>query len=209
MPRKAKLVLLAFCLLCSHITVAGLVLYYSDSGNQPATSAQKRNTKNDSSASVIRLYEVNFDKADWSQVVLWLVKETNLEFVGDDVPVGQVTLKSRKKLSIGELFDKLNERMMIDNHILVRKNSTFAIHPADERIPLKFVPVVSPLELSKRGKTEQVALILPLRIMDGESAGNVVRKRLSQFGDVKAYNQDSLLVQDQAAKVRAIMSSIK
>ncbi len=154
-------------------------------------------------------FEVKFEKAEWSTVIEWLSKETDLQFISKHQPKGQVTLKPAKKLSIGELIDQLNAVADLEDQLIIRKEISFAFHPTDERISLSMTPLVTLEQLAKRGKTEYVGVIVPLVGIKNDTIRDQVRKSLSQFGEAQSYGTDQLMIRDKVENIQLVITAIK
>ncbi len=157
-----------------------------------------------------KLYEVKFDKTEWKQVFEWLETQSGLMFLSKDTPTGTCTLKTlpNKKYTLGELMDLFNERLELDNYIILRKAQSFAIVPASEKIDRIWVPTVNAEDLAKRGKTEVVQMVIPLVTLNAEDVLPQVKKSLSKFGEVSQFGTDKLLMVDKADNVRFVLKVI-
>ena len=110
-----------------------------------------------------KTYTVDFDNAEWTTVFKWLTEETKLIFISTVVPKGTLTLKSDGQYTLSQLFDLLDEVLEQKNWIIIRREHSFLIHPADEKIPPELLPQIKVEDLSKRGNREFVQVIIALK----------------------------------------------
>ena len=97
---------------------------------------------------------------------------------------------------------------MAEKWILIRREKTFLLHPADEKIDPTLVPRISLDELPKRGRMELVQVSIPAK---GWLANDVlpdVKKLLGPFGSVVPLRNDSLVVQDTAGNIAKIQKTL-
>ncbi len=154
-----------------------------------------------------------FDMADkpWKHVFEWYADQTGLPFVGTNVPTGTFTFigPRNKKYTLEEITDILNEALLAQKFILVRRAASFTVLPADEKIDPTLLPRVSLDDLEKRGRTELVTVMMPLKRKASEIAPDV-KKLLGPFGSVVVLeNANQLLLQDTAGNLRQICQTIK
>ena len=109
-------------------------------------------------ATPVKTVSVHFEKAGWDEVLDWYAKETGLTLITTVKPTGTVAIKPGKdrKFTVGEVTDLINEAMMQQKFILIRRHMTFFIQPSDEKIDPTLLPRVAPSELADRGRTEIV-----------------------------------------------------
>ena len=114
------------------------------------------------------------------------------------------------KLTLEEITDILNEGLMAQKYILIRRMATFTVLPADEKIDPTLVPRVRLDELEKRARTELVSVLLPLTRVKAEDIGPDVKKMMGPFGEVVVLGKgNALLLQDTAGNLRLIAQTIK
>jgi type II secretion system protein D len=156
-----------------------------------------------------KLYTVAFEDTQWSKVFEWLQKETGLTFITTVKPTGSVTVKSDKKYTLPELFDLLNELLAQQKYVILRGSQTFTIHPADERIPTQSLAQITLDELAKRGDTEVVRVVIPLKTVIAEDVAPQAKKLLSNFGEVAPFGSNQLIITDKVRNIRSIRSFIE
>ena len=83
----------------------------------------------------------------------------------------------------------------------MRRDVSFLIHPADEKIDPTLIPRVEPSELKHSGKTELVQVVIPAEAV--QDLAPEVRKLLSPFGSATSV-KGALVVMDTAGNVTRI-----
>ncbi|MCI0700724.1 MAG: hypothetical protein L0241_06555, partial [Planctomycetia bacterium] len=92
---------------------------------------------------------------------------------------------------------------------LIRRQATFTVVPADEKIDPTFVPRIKLDELDKRARTELVQVVIPLKTLVADDLVPDVKKMLGPFGSVVAVNRtNSLIVQDLAGNLQKIVKTL-
>jgi hypothetical protein len=82
--------------------------------------------------------------------------------------------------------------------------------PADETIDPTLIPEVTVQELRKRGKTELVALMVPLMFVQAKDMAPEIKKLLGPFGSVVPLEiSNQLLVRDTAGNLLRIDAIIQ
>ena len=151
----------------------------------------------------------SFEDKKWSEVIDWFKRESGLVFAGTITPTGTVTIKPTpgKKYTIPEVIDLLNE-MLAPRYVIIRREQTFTIWPADEPIESQDVARITEEELAKRGKTEVVQLVVSLGALNADETVPQLKVMLSSFGKISPLGGNSVIVQDKAGNVRRIKTEI-
>jgi type II secretory pathway component GspD/PulD (secretin) len=151
----------------------------------------------------------SFENKPWSQVIDWFKTESGLVYASTYTPTGSVTIKPNagKKYTIPEVIDLLNE-MLAPKSVLIRREQTFTIWPADEPIESQDVARITEDDLAKRGKTEVVQLVVSLGSLNAEETVPQLKVMLSSFGKISPLGGNSVIVQDKAGNVRRIKTEI-
>jgi hypothetical protein len=149
-----------------------------------------------------------FDEAPWRIVLRWLADRTGKEVIGFR-PTGTFTFKANpnRDYTIGEVIDVLNETLSSSRqpYLLIHRKQNIVIVPADEKVDAALVPRLSVDELSARGKSEIVSVVISLGSLKAREVATDVRKLLGPFGDATALDMGNRLVlQDCAGNVRRI-----
>jgi hypothetical protein len=158
---------------------------------------------------------VSFEMRDkpWAQVFEWLSDETGLPVCRSIWPSGTFTYIAPKKgnlnnRTIADVLDIFNAALRSQQFAIVRQNRQFIIVPGESG------PVGPRLanveELAKHPKTELVALVVPLNILQADICGPLLITRMSTSGEVYDLPaQNSLYLQDDVATLKRVVATIK
>jgi type II secretion system protein D len=151
-----------------------------------------------------------FDKASWDTVFAWFSKVSGLQLITTHRPNGTVTLTVDNK-TIPEVIDLINEVLSGEKYVLVRREQSFSLYPADEKIPVEWLRRIPADQLPKQGKTEVVQTVIPLRTVAADDIAPQIKqgKLLTNFGEVAPFGPSSLIVTDKVANIRNIVQAIK
>jgi RNA polymerase sigma-70 factor (ECF subfamily) len=157
-------------------------------------------------------YTFSMQNKPWKDVLEWFSDQTDLVFVGTRKPSGTFTFVSPKgkEYTISEIVDILNEALMAekDKYILIVREKTFTLHPADEPLP-RNLPASSLEDLPKKGKTEIVRLIVTLKEGRATDVAPTVKKLMSPFGDViPIWESNALILIDTAGSLREVVKTL-
>jgi general secretion pathway protein D len=150
-------------------------------------------------------------------VIEWLADQTGMPVSTSSAkPTGTLTFISPtvngqpKQYAIPEVIDILNDELLKQNMILVRRAKTFTVEAADKPIDPAALPRVAPNELEQYGNTEMVSVVFPLRAIVASDFATEVKGMLGPFGSVQAIEHANLLVvQDTAGNLKRINKIIK
>jgi type II secretory pathway component GspD/PulD (secretin) len=149
----------------------------------------------------------------WSSVLEWYSDISGLPFVGKHRPRGTATFippKNKRQYTLGEITDILNELLVAQDYILVRRTASFTVLPADEKIDLSLLPRVRVEDLKKRGRTELVTLVVTLKTHNAANVASQVKKLMGKFGAVVVLERtNQLVLQDTAGTLRQIQRTIQ
>ena len=157
-------------------------------------------------------FSMRFQNVAWDDVLDWYGKTSGLTPILTVKPKGQFTFlppKADQKYTLAEITDILNEALASQKFILIRRQVTFIIHPADEKIDRTEVPLVELGDLATRGKTELVQVLIPLKLLTAEETAPEIRRLLSPFGTVSDLKNNTLIVLDTAQNVSRIYKMIQ
>lgn len=191
---------------------AAPVLAVKAEDKKPAEPKKVEEPKKDPLAAE-RTIGVNFDGAQWQEVLDWYQKESGLILNTTVKPTGGVTIKPGRdrKFTLGEVTDLLNESMVLQKFILIRYNTTFTIWPVDEKLDTTLFPAVTPSELIRRGKTELVKCVVgPLKTLSAAEIRPEVEAMLTPFGKVQLFERsNSFQITDKAGNILRIKDLLK
>ena len=149
-----------------------------------------------------------FDKASWDVAFAWLEKVSGQRLITTSRPSQSLTLKVENK-GVPEIVDLYNEALAGEKYILVRREQSFGIYPADEKLPKDIIRRVTIADLPKLGKTEFVSVMIPLKSIAAADVQPQVKKMLSVFGDVYALGTSNLVVEDKVGNIRTLILNLK
>jgi WD40 repeat protein len=174
---------------------------------QPTTPAQGPVPSAPANKPTEKRFRFEFRNKPWGEVFEWLSDQTGRPVVAATKPTGSVTLKAEDVTLLG-VIDLLNELLVPQKFLLIRRDASFTVVPADERIDPALVPRVRVDELAGRGRSELVSVVLPLGSLAGKNLSQDVRKMLGPFGEVTVLPNHRLLLQDTAGNLRRIVEAI-
>src|SRR5262245_55650940 len=161
--------------------------------------------------------KVRFEFRDkrWAEVLEWLTEQTALPVISNNKPSGTFTFIAPKingqprEYTIPEVIDIINESLSQQKFMLIRREASFTIVAADEIISDWILPRIRPDDLSARGKTEMVSIVLQLNVLVAEDMVPEVRKMMGPFGDVVALTKSNqLMMKDTAGNLARIVKTI-
>jgi RNA polymerase sigma factor (sigma-70 family) len=157
-------------------------------------------------------YSFEMREQPWIKVLEWYTEISGLPYIGISKPTGACTFipPKDKKYTVAEITDILNEALNAQNYILLRRDASFTVLPADEKIDPTFVPRVRLDDLDKRGKSELVSVVIPLTVLNAREIGPDVKKMQGPFGTIVVLEKgNQLILQDTAGNLRIIRQTIK
>jgi hypothetical protein len=153
-----------------------------------------------------------FHAAPWRKVLEWLADRNGLPYIGT-VPAGTFTFippRRDRTYTDTEVMDILNEALLRQNYLLIRRPTAFILVPADERVEGARLPLVRPADLGQYGRNELVTMIVQLKSVSVEEIAPEVRKMLGPFGratPVKTANQ--FVLQDLVGNLQQVYAALK
>ena len=150
-----------------------------------------------------------FEDKPWPQVLDWFAKESGLLLVTTTKPTGSLTLKSDRQYTIPEVIDLLNDALSQQKFILIRREQSFSVFPADEKIQIEYVSRITPDQLPKRGRSEYVQVVVPIKTLTAEDIVPQLKKLISTFGEVAPFGSNQIIITDKAGNIRNIVEYIK
>jgi RNA polymerase sigma factor (sigma-70 family) len=159
-----------------------------------------------------KMYTFGFRNTPWADVLAWYAAESGLTDATTEKPTGNVTIMPPKdrKFTFGEITDLINESLMAQKRVLLRRQATFIVVPADEKIDSTLIPRIELSELPNRGKTELVQVLILLKELDAKDTAPEVQRLLSPFGSISAFAKtNTLLVMDTVGSIQRIAKTIE
>jgi RNA polymerase sigma factor (sigma-70 family) len=149
----------------------------------------------------------------WASVLEWYSDLSGLPYVGTVKPTGTFTFlppPGKRQFTIEEVTDFLNEALLTQRYLLIRRDASFTVLPAEEKIDPTLLPRVGIDDLEKRGRTELVTVVLPLTNLTAKDLAPDVKKMLGPFGEIVLLEKaNQIILQDTAGNLRRIHQTIK
>jgi type II secretory pathway component GspD/PulD (secretin) len=127
-------------------------------------------------------------------------------------PTGTFTFISPvpgKTYSIPQVIDILNEALAAQKCLIVRREQSMAILPADEPFDARILRRLAPEELDRCGKTEVVCIVVPLQKLVAADVTKDVKKMLGPLGEVIALERaNQLVLVDTAGNLQRIYKTL-
>jgi hypothetical protein len=161
----------------------------------------------------VKTASLEFRDASWQRVLEWLSDFSGLYFTGTP-PSGRFTFVSprgAKPYTVAEIIDILNEALLQQKLLLIRRELSFTIVPADARMePMRLLQL--PIEsLPEYGKTEMASVMLKLHALAAEDIASEVKKKIAgPCGEVIALKKSNqLLLTDMVGNLRVMSKTIE
>jgi type II secretory pathway component GspD/PulD (secretin) len=149
----------------------------------------------------------------WSAALEWLSSTTGLPIIAGAQPTGTfsyIAPRAGRKYTLGEVIDIFNEGLAAKNYVLIRREKSILLTAADQPLDPVLVPRVSVAELSKRGNTEIVSVVISLKSLTADEFAPEVKRLLGAFGDVVVLSRaNRLVVRDAAGNLRRMINIIQ
>ncbi|VTS06166.1 secretin N-terminal domain-containing protein [Tuwongella immobilis] len=152
----------------------------------------------------------------WTSVLEWLSEQTGLPVITTVKPTGSFTFIAPKvgtkprQYTLPEVMDILNEALINQKFLLIRREASFTIVPADERIDPAILPRITIDDLPNRGKTEIVSVVVQLNTTPADELAPELKRMMGPFGDIVPLTRaNQLIMQDTVGNLRRILANIK
>jgi hypothetical protein len=135
-----------------------------------------------------KLGSFGFRTKPWAQVLEWLGDQTGLPVISDTRPMGTFTFippRGARSYSTRELVDILNEALLKQNLLLLRRANSFILVPSDKKLdPMPARGPIRPENLEEYPSAQVVSLLVRLRSATAEKVAADVKKLLGPSGEV-------------------------
>ncbi|MBI1918167.1 MAG: hypothetical protein HYS12_26040, partial [Planctomycetes bacterium] len=148
----------------------------------------------------------------WDAVFRWLKEETGKPVIAQIKPTGtcSVLIPEKAEYTLPETIDLINQALIDQKYILVQRENSFALVPADEKIDAILVMPEELKNLDKHGNTEVVRVTLPVKGINVEDIQADIQRMLSKFGDVVVFPRvNQLVITDTVATIRLVERSLR
>ena len=180
--------------------------------SEPATKADRPPRKANAAKSEPKTFTFEMRDKPWPFVFEWYAEISGLPYVGQSKPTGTFTFiptRNKTQYTLTEITDILGEALLAQKYLLVRRETSFTVLPADEKVDPILVPQIRPEDLDNRGKTELVRVVMPLNAGLAVNFEGDVRKLLGRFGDVMVMEwANQLIIQDTAGNLQRIRDMV-
>jgi ferric-dicitrate binding protein FerR (iron transport regulator)/predicted Zn-dependent protease len=165
----------------------------------------------------LKTYPFECKNKSWAEALDYLKDLTGLPLATTYRPTGSITFEpetlpngKKKQYTVPEIFDVLNEKLMVQKFMLIRRAATFTVWPADELIPPELIPFLDLEELFNRGKTEVVKINYPLKTLNPDTLAPAIAKMKGPFGQVIVIDEaNRLILIDTVQNIRGIIKMIE
>jgi hypothetical protein len=163
-------------------------------------------------------YAFRWEKAQWTKVLRGLADATGLPVITQNQPAGVFTFllpkvdgKEDKKYTIPEIIDILNEALLAQNLMIVRRQASLGVFPAAKLDPAIFRTVrIADLEPDNLAESEMVRVVYPLKNLKADNLAPGVKLMTGPFGQVVPLEEPNQLVLiDTVANLRTIVATIR
>jgi type II secretory pathway component GspD/PulD (secretin) len=159
---------------------------------------------------------VAFEMRDkpWSAVLEWLADQSGLPVSTNFKPTGTFTFiapkaSSERRYTISQVIDILNEALINQKYLLIRRDQSIIIVPSDEKIDPAILPRLNVEDLEYRGKSELAQVVLPLKSLVAEDLKPEIKPMMGPFGEVVAMARaNQLVLQDTVGNLRRVIRII-
>ena len=148
----------------------------------------------------------------WGTVFEWLADKSGLPFISRDVPTGSFNFIARKdqKYTIPQIIDIINDGLLLQNYVLIKRKTSFTVVPAGEIDPSQLTLHVARTGTDEHGKTEIVYTIVKLKTLVAKDMAIEVKKQMGPFGRVVTLaTMNQLQLQDTVANLERIVATIE
>jgi len=150
-----------------------------------------------------------------SGVLKWLSDQLGIPLVGTAFPTGSFTFNPPvingvvQTYTLPEVVDLINQELQRQKWVLIRYKDHFTVVPSDADLPS--FPRINLDELPRRGASEVVSLVYPLKKMGAAELEPEVQKMLMQpFGKVLVLAASNrLILQDNVKSLKQIIETLR
>ncbi len=159
-----------------------------------------------------KTYNFAMAKQPWSQVFQFITDKTDLPFIGVNVPTGTFTFTPPKgrEYTLGEIVDIINDALLTQAEnqkwLFIRRERSFTVIPADQKLDPSLLRIVKIEELPTLGRTELVRVQKQVTGLNVEEVATTLQKAMSQFGQALALpDSNTLIMTDTAGSLEGVL----
>jgi type II secretion system protein D len=152
------------------------------------------------------------EKKKWSEVFEFLTDKTGLPFIGVNVPQGTFNFipPKGKEYSLGEIVDIINDALLTNPEnqkwLFVRRERSFTVIPADQKLDPSLIRLVDIKDLPECGRTEIVRIQKQLQVVNALETAPTLEKAMSQFGRALAIEEsNTVIMTDTAGSLQGVL----
>src|SRR5262249_6385256 len=149
----------------------------------------------------------------WPDVFTWLTKETGKPVISNYKVNGTFTVHvpENAEYTLAETIDLINEALLEQNYVLLQREKTFTVWPADKKLPSDYIRRVGVEKLANLRKTEVVEIVVTLKALDAEKFQGTVKRMLGvNFGEVVAIEGvNQLVIQETVNRLEQVLRTIE
>lgn len=156
------------------------------------------------------LISINFDQVDIRTMLKTIGDITGINFIVDESLRGTVTVMSRTKIRLGEIYEVLESILEVKGYAAVPAGNLVKIVPRAEAVKRNLQVRIgsNPLEIPENDSL--VTQIIPLKYADATEVGNVVRPLLATGAHMAIYpTTNSILITDTSSNIHHIAKIIQ
>jgi hypothetical protein len=151
-------------------------------------------------------------EGDWKIVLAWLTDVSDLPVISLTMPKGKVEIKAKfdQKPSVTEIIDMLNEVLLPQRLVIIRRAASILICDPNEPMDphVQRFDVLDDLE--KVGKYEIVKVSIALKYLNAEKIAPSIKRFSGPFGQVIPMEEvNRLILVDNGPNLRYIVQVIK
>ncbi|HEV3262770.1 MAG TPA: secretin N-terminal domain-containing protein, partial [Gemmataceae bacterium] len=150
----------------------------------------------------------------WSSVLEWLSDLARVPVISTEHPKGTFTFISPRKqtYTVPQIIDIINEALVSQKFLLIRRERSFTLVPADKPVDPAILPRIGIKDLDEHGNTEMVQVVMKLKDagLVADELAPEIKKMMGPFGDVVAMeSSNQLVLQDTVGNLRRVYNTIK
>lgn len=150
----------------------------------------------------------------WNSVLEWLSDQAGIPVISSDKPTGTFTFiaprNSPREYTIPQIIDILNEALLNQKFIIIRRSHSFTIVAADTPVDRAILPRLTVEDLDQHGNTELANVIVTLKTLVAEDVAPEVKKMMGPFGEVVSISgANQLVMTDTVGNLKRIHKTIR
>lgn len=150
-------------------------------------------------------FVLRFQDAPWDLVLRRFAREAGLSLQIDSMPSGTFSYADEAPKSATEALDILNEQLLQQGFLIVRRERAAVVLKAREKIPDAFIPQVIASDLPRLGRNEIASLVMTLPAGSSEQLAKDLQTLLTPVGSILSLPQSNrLLITDLGGNLRRI-----